>query len=346
MQKQNEQSKLNRIAECLKARDYSNPELTGAKIISLCVILSLLLCILIFVTRISQIEIKGDVSVFSETEIVEASSLKVGGCLYSKPFFAIKKSIRENLPMVEKISVRKKFFTHKVTIKVEFSDFEYFIYYGDKLYGVDSDLRVTDVRQSALEFSALGARALTLPKVEEPTLGSTLIFSDTLDVRDEDGYLIKRGAPASKFDYVTALLSFLKDNGYMSRVDGVFLDEKFNIRIILDERYLVYVGKCDALETKFEVLEAIIAEGSTDYGNTVIINVQNPALASARVENGMDLEALCEQELLENNKIQQPTTPSETHTESVSEVITEPTTETATEVATETSTGVATETGE
>lgn len=290
MDEKRNDSKLNRIAECLKNRDYSNPELTGAKIISLSLLVILLLGLFVLVTRIDSIQIKGDLTVFSETEIVEASGLRVGGCLYSKPFFVIKSELRKNLPMAEKISVHKNFFTRKVTIKVEFSDFEYYIQSGDKFFGVDSNLRVTDIRESRLDFASLGARTLTLPQFEAPVLGESIVFSATLDVLDEDGYIIEEGEPISKFEYITRLLGFLKDGGYLERVDAMFLDEKFNIRIVLDGRYLVYIGKCDSLRTKFEVIDAIISEGSTDYGKYVVINVQNPALASARVDNELDLE--------------------------------------------------------
>ncbi len=288
MEKNRENSKLNRISECLKNKDYSNPELTGVKIISLCVIALLLLGFLVLVTRIDSIEIKGDVSLFNESEIVEASELSVGGALYSKPFFVIKHSIRKNLPMTEKVSVRKNFFTRKVTITVEFTDYEFVLQHGDKFYGVDSDLTVTDIRDSKLEFIALGARVLTLPEIEEPILGESLIFSSTVDVLDENGRVIEKGDDLSKYSYVTELLGFLSQSGYLDRTDAVFLDEKFNIRLIMDGRYLVYIGRCESLETKFEVIDAIIDEGSTDYGKSVIISVQNPALASARVDNELD----------------------------------------------------------
>ena len=184
MDEKRNDSKLNRIAECLKNRDYSNPELTGAKIISLSLLVILLLGLFVLVTRIDSIQIKGDLTVFSETEIVEASGLRVGGCLYSKPFFVIKSELRKNLPMAEKISVHKNFFTRKVTIKVEFSDFEYYIQSGDRFFGVDSNLRVTDIRESRLDFASLGARTLTLPQFEAPVLGESIVFSATLDVLD------------------------------------------------------------------------------------------------------------------------------------------------------------------
>lgn len=320
MDEKRNDSKLNRIAECLKNKDYSNPELTGAKIISLSLLVILLLGLFVLVTRIDSIQIKGDLTVFSETEIVEASGLKVGGCLYSKPFFVIKSELKKNLPMAEKISVHKNFFTRKVTIKVEFSDFEYYIQSGDKFYGVDSNLRVTDIRESRLDFASLGARTLTLPQFEAPVLGESIVFSATLDVLDEDGYIIEEGEPISKFEYITRLLGFLKDGGYLERVDAVFLDEKFNIRIVLDGRYLVYIGKCDGLPTKFEVIDAIISEGSTDYGKYVVINVQNPALASARVDNELDLERYTIYGKYTEDETEKPTeAPTEVQTEAGSQ---------------------------
>lgn len=288
MEKGKVNAKLNRISECLKNKDYSNPELTGVKIISLCVIAALLVGFMVLVIRIDSIEIKGDMTLFNETEIVDASELSVGGALYSKPAFVIKNSIRKNLPMAEKVIVRKNIFTRRVTIKVEFEDYEFVVQSGDRFYAVDSNLTVTDIRESKLEFVALGARVLTLPEIDAPVLGESLVFTSTVDIRDENGRLIQKGDDISKYGYVTELLGFLRESGYIDRTDAVFLDEKFNIRLIMDGRCLVYIGRCESLETKFEVIDAIINEGSTDYGKGVVINVQNPALASARVDNELN----------------------------------------------------------
>ena len=304
-------AKLNRISECLKNKDYSNPELMGAKIISLCIIALLLVGVLVLVTRIDSIEIEGDVSLFNESEIAEASELSVGGALYSKPFFVIKNSIRKNLPMAEKVSVRKNIFTRKVTIRVEFTDYEFVVQSGDKFYAVDSNLTVVDIRDSRLEFVSLGARVLTLPEIETPVLGESLVFSSTVDILDENGRLVKKGDDISKYSYVTELLGFLKSSGYLDRTDAVFLDEKFNLRIVMDGRCLVYIGRCESLETKFEVIDAIIKEGTTSYGKGVVINVQNPALASARVDNNLDFS-----EYVFEGKYQNP---ADNNTESDSE---------------------------
>lgn len=281
-------SKLRRMSQCLKNKDYSNPELRVAKIILLVFAVISAFVVFIFSMRIDSIEVKGDVSVFNESRVVEASGLKVGGCLYTKPFFAVKSSIQKNLPMAQKVSVRKNPFTRKVTVKVEFSDFEFFVPYGDKLYGVDKNLCVTDVRSSRLEYISLGARAITLPEIEEPIIGKKLVFTKTLDVLDDRGRVEIAGVDESKFDYISEFMTFLSDSGYIDRINAFFADEKFKLRAIVDEKYLVYFGRCENLETKFEVMDAIIAEGSAGIGKYAVINVENPALSSARVDNTLD----------------------------------------------------------
>ena len=155
-------------------------------------------------------------------------------------------------------------------------------------YGVDSNLVVTDKRDSKLEFISLGARTLTLPKIEEPMLGEKIVFSETLDILDENYKVIEKGADVEKFSYVCEFLSFIESwEGYES-VNAVFLDKKFDICFILDSRYLVKIGKCDSLQTKFQVLEAIINDGSTDYGQYVSVDLRVPAKASARVDDQLD----------------------------------------------------------
>lgn len=293
------ETKLNRIMQCLKRGDYKSPKLSGVKIISLCILCVLALCLFVFCVRIDSIEVEGDVHIFNESRIVDASELKVGGCMYSKPFFIIKGSIRKNLPMAERISVHKNFLTGKVKLKVEFSDYEYFTEYGGKYYGLDRELRVTDIKESRLEFLSMGAAALELPSIEQPAIGQTVVFSQTLDITDSEGNVIEEGKDVSRFDYASELLCYLEEHGYADRVNAVFLEEKYNIRMIFDGKYLIYIGKCEALGTKLEVIDAIISDGTvlraeTGSGETVeiakyaVIDVRDPALASARADNTLD----------------------------------------------------------
>lgn len=293
-------TKLNRIMQCLRNGDYENPELASMKIISLCLLTVLALCVFVFCTRIGSIEVVGDVHIFNEARIAEASELRVGGCMYSKPFFVIKSSIRKNLPMAERISVRKNLFTGKVSIRVEFSAYEYFTEYKGLYYGLDSQLTVTDVKMSRLEFLSMGAAYLELPSIAEPKVGQGVIFSDTIDINDGEGNVVEQGADESRFDFAREFLTFLEREGYADKVNAVFLGEKYNIRMIYDGRYMVYIGKCDSLGTKLEVVEAIIADGtvlraevgsgeSVEIAKYAVIDVRNPAQASARADNTLNI---------------------------------------------------------
>lgn len=279
--------KMSYVGECLKNRDFKNPALLPAKVILvsfLCIIVAVILLLLV---RVRSIQITGDLSVFSEQEIAEAAGVDFGDGMYTS--WGIKRSIRDKLPMVDRIRVSRNPFTGKLSISITLREYEYFIAAEGRFFAVDKHLKVTDVRDSYLSFSALGAVPMTLPEVESPALGQALIFSGTVDVLDENGEVVSEGEPEKKYEYIRQMLEHLSETEYIERTNAVLLDEKFNIRLVIDEKYLVTIGKCESLSTKLEVMDAIIKEGSVSYGTAAHIDVNDPALASARVDNTLDI---------------------------------------------------------
>ena len=69
--------------------------IAGAAILSLII----LLVIGFFLIRINEFEIKGDVSAFNESEIVEAAEIDIGDGLFWKSSYRIKKNLEKNLPV-------------------------------------------------------------------------------------------------------------------------------------------------------------------------------------------------------------------------------------------------------
>lgn len=324
--------RMSYIGECLKARDFKNPALRPAKIFLLSLLVLIVLIVLLLIIRVRHIEVTGDLSVFSEAQVVEAAELDFGDGMYTS--LGIRRAIKDKLPLVDSVSVRRNPFTGRLTINIRLKRYEYFVSYGGRFYAVDDELRVLDIRDSRLELISLGARPLTLPKIEEPVLGECLIFTATVDILNDKGKVEVEGVSEERFDYARRMLSFVSDGEYFERVNAVLLDEKFNVKLILDGKYLVRIGKCDSLETKLEVVDAIIAEGSVTRGLAAEIDVQDPALASARVDNTLDLDTLVkEREEKADSGKKKGSSESEDQTEGQTEGQTEFSTESESESA-------------
>ena len=76
------------------------------------------LTVAFFLIKIDTIEIAGDVTVFNETEVINAADIGIGDRMFSVSSAKIKRNIKANMPIAENIKVRKSIFG-KVTIHIE-----------------------------------------------------------------------------------------------------------------------------------------------------------------------------------------------------------------------------------
>ena len=238
--------------------------------------------------KISNIEVvTGDVTIFNESEVINAAGIDIGDGLYHRSSWAIKKSIQENMPLAQKVSVTKSPFG-KVTIKVELLSVDYFTKIGDKYYALDKDLRVLDSNISGSKYSAYGGVLVKLPETREPTLGEPLVFFDTVKETDTEGETVYEVRDESFYSYVKKFLSELKDSGYHEDSNGVILEEKFDISVIYAGKFKVKFGSVADLDVKFRVLYEILAEGSMQYSDMASIDLSDPTRPTARTDLTLD----------------------------------------------------------
>ena len=250
-------------------------------------VLLLVIAAIIFL-KISRIEVvTGDVTIFNESEVIKAAGIDIGDGLYHKSSWAIKKSIQNNMPLAQKVSVIKSPFG-KVTIKVELLSVDYYTKIGDKYYALDEDLTVLDANISGSKYSAYGGVLVKLPETREPILGENLVFFDTVEETDTEGETVYEVRDESFYSYVTNFLSELKDSGYHEDANGVILEEKFDISVIYAEKFKVKFGNVADLDVKFRVLYEILAEGSMQYSDRATIDVSDPTRPTARTDLTLD----------------------------------------------------------
>ena len=252
-----------------------------------CVLLAVIVIVL-YSVKIKSVEISGDLSVYNESKIIEATGISPGDSIFKKTSLGIERAIRKNLPVTAKVNVSKKIFQGRLLIEIEFSEFEFFIEYGNRFYGVDSELNVTDVRDSKHEYFTLGGRLLVIDEVEQPSVGRKLIFKKTLEETDTEGVTTHEIKKKDYYDYVTAFLDSLKNSDYYEKADAVFLDSKFSISVIYDEKYKIIFGGYGDLDVKFRVLDEIFSEGTLNDIDKGVIDLTNPSAAVVRYDETLD----------------------------------------------------------
>ncbi len=259
-------------------------------IIRLSIAASLLLILLIIASlfiKIQSIEVTGDVTVFNEGEVIAAAEIDIGDGLFWKNSFWIKKNIETNMPLAQKVKVRKSLFG-KVTINIELLSVDYCAEIGDRFYALDAELTVLDSNSSSAKYTPYGAVKIKLPEVREPVLGEKLVFYDTVAETDTEKETLYEVRDESFYAYTLNFLRELKESGYHEDADGVILTEKFEITLIYAEKYSINFGDPTDLDVKFRVLYEILAEGSTRYADKVSIDLSEPSSATARTDLSLD----------------------------------------------------------
>ena len=80
----------------------------------------------------------------------------------------------------------------------------------------------------------------------------------------------------------------LADSGYKSDTDGIVFEEKYDVRLIYANKYLVRFGSVRDLEIKFRILFGILDEGSLQYADKVSVDLTTPSKPTARADGNLD----------------------------------------------------------
>ena len=253
-----------------------------------------------YMDKIREISVEGDLVAYNETRIIEASGIDIGDSIFGKMGFSVKRTIKKNIPMTESVKIRKNIFTGRVRIIVEFDDFDYFIKHGSSYYAIDENLVVMDKRDSKSEYFSLGARYIEIPDVCTPEIGKELIFEDTVpdDKNDTDVVDIE------EFEYIYRFLKMASESDSYGEMNVLLLEERFNISAVYSEKYRVYFGSFGQLDIKLKMLDGVFDEGSLQYAQKGIIDLTDPAKVSARaVEESVDAEEGVNEEKTEKSPV-------------------------------------------
>lgn len=221
------------------------------------VVLGLLLVILP-AFRVKKIEVVG-AQYYTEEQIIACSGISVGDELLATDVDAAIEGIIDSCEYVDSVSVSSKSIT---TLKIEIKEKSNLMYtaFNGKYIAFDDQFHVLSQNRDPEAYADL--LYVELPQIAALSVGGTIHFAN----------------PDTDMEYVRTLLAKLEEKAILSRVTSVDFSKKYAVSYVLENSYVVELGKVGELETKLLLVEEILKEKKAldSYAVIDVSSVQKP----------------------------------------------------------------------
>ena len=228
-----------------------------------------IICLAVFF-KIENIEVIG-LSRYSAAEIINAVGIKTGESLYSVNNSALS-GLSDKFAYISSARIQRQL-PNTLIIEIEEDEAVSWCELYGEYFILSPQLRVLDrvSEPSLLEGQEL--IELRLPDIDSAIIGRRIEFSSTSD--DE---------------YVSAYLDALYSSVLFSRVTAFDLRDKFDLKLICDNLYLVELASGDDLPTKLSATAGVLSQTEAfPEGTPAVIDMADPAVSSAVVSHNVDI---------------------------------------------------------
>ncbi|MBQ7379828.1 MAG: FtsQ-type POTRA domain-containing protein [Clostridia bacterium] len=231
----------------------------------------ILVLLIVALFPVTGVEIVSNQSQYTEQQIMEALDKSAWTPLLNLTPRRAEQRLMDKLLYLESAEVTYQF-PSTLCISVTEQQPLYYFYYETQIGGkrhtgwlaVGPDLRVVDAARDETAFAERGLTKLALPAPvldeTEPGRASKLRFTR----EDETG----EGAKTEQdFAYIAEFLSYLESSSVAERLTSVDLAEKFDVKITLDSKYRIELGRVRDerdFAQKLALAEQILAEAAID----------------------------------------------------------------------------------
>lgn len=228
---------------------------------------------------------------YTASVVREYADLHAGDRMLGFDKSSVEERLKKGLPLLENIRIRRHL---NGRVSISFGEITevfytchnenyYLISAGDE--AAKEGYEVLGVFSNPKEARRVGAVYVGLPEAARVRVGETLSFinlpyePDSLP-EDRVDYELETYEPAVEYGYVLTFLEALMASPLADRVTGMELGDRYDIRFVLDRRFLVRIGSMDELDRKLGLvvlsLEDREAEGKDDGTLPVLVDVSNP----------------------------------------------------------------------
>ncbi len=206
-------------------------------------ILLLVLRLFLLVFPIREFEIVGDTR-YDINEILNASGIRSGKPLYGINVSKAEKKLEEECKYIKEVNIKRKF-PDKICFEIEERVAGWYLQVGEDFYALDYDLKILLETYSDEDMKERGITKLVLPELESAIVGELpkfghgdeLLMSETLKIIDS-----------------------IRDHDIKGRLTYLNLENRFEIKMTVDETFEVNLGDMSDYETKLDMIEKIISQ--------------------------------------------------------------------------------------
>jgi len=216
--------------------------------ITLCVLAFLLVFrLFLLVFPVKTFEIEGSTH-YTINDIINASDIKTGSPLYGINKSKVKKKIKSECPYVKEVKIKQKF-PGTVCFVIEEGEPGWYIQVGKNFYALDYDLNVLLESYSDKDMKLRGLTKLELPELQSVIVGEVPSFGNG------DELLISE---------TLKIIDTIRNHKIKSRMTYLDLSNRFEIKLTIDETFNVNLGDIKDSDTKFEMIDKVIASSKKE----------------------------------------------------------------------------------
>lgn len=184
------------------------------------------------------------------SEIISASGIRSGDKLYKINENAAESKIIKDCPYVKSVKIKRSF-PNTVRFVVEEQEPGWYVQVGNDYYGLDYDMKVLLETYVEDDFIDRGLTKLVLPELE------TLIVGEVPDFASDDQQLMKE---------TLKIIDAFRTHEMKGILTGLDLSNRFEIKLEIDNSYVVYFGDMTSFDIKMKALTEVLKKASAEYG--------------------------------------------------------------------------------
>lgn len=192
---------------------------------------------------VKNFTVEGDTH-YDINEIIDGAGIRSGDKLYKINKKAAAQKIVKNCPYVKTVKIKQRF-PNTVCFVVEEQDAGWYIKIGNGFYGLDPDMKILLETFKEDDFIERGLTELTLPELESVIVGELPDFSS-----DDEHTMAK----------TLEIIYAFRTHNIKSRLTGLDISNRFEIKLEIDNAYVVYFGDMASFDIKMELLEGVLDE--------------------------------------------------------------------------------------
>ena len=208
---------------------------------------------------------------YTATAVLAHAGIEEGDEMLGFDSFAKARELKQKLPLMEKVKVRKHL---NGTVTVRFTEVEslYYTRHNQNYYIIDAETHeVLCVSGDASEARRVGATYLGLPACTRVRVGEELTFINLPYAPETDSpeistYELETYEPERENAYVFEFVDILMGSTLSDRVIGMELGDRYDMWLVLQGGIRIRVGGMEELERKLALADRALQDQAQNAG--------------------------------------------------------------------------------